>query len=511
MDVVDVSDKPHFFEAPKPQQSVVVTTATIDDRRALSGLKETLRPVRGVEPNTMRKYRVSILVDNQDVPRFMVYPYGDKAKKYRNLVDKDFFSSGLMSEAPSLFGLDSFTKGQSREVLITEGELDALSAYQMLDGTIPCVSIRGASTAQSDCKKAYDFLNGFDRILLCLDNDGPGKEATSQIAKLFDINKVLYVQLGDGLKDANDYLVNNRSKEFAGAVKNADRFRPKGIVSSNKQILEALNKDKSSAQVATYPFQSLDEITKGIRLGEVNLFTAQEKIGKTEIMRAIEHHLVKTTDYTLGIIHLEEQERRAICGLVGYELKAPCHLPDSGYSNEDIAKAYAQLTKRDDRVYFYSHFGSDDPDHILDVIRYLVAACDCKFIFLDHITMLVTGFEEEDERKKLDYISTRLAMLTRELNFTLFLVSHVNDDGKTRGSRNISKVADLIVSLNRDIEAEDQMERNTTRVLVKGNRFAGTTGPVKPLYFDSKTYVLSEKDEVEIQLNKLDSAKPNGF
>ena len=169
------------------------------------------------------------------------------------------------------------------------------------------------------------------------------------------------------------------------------------------------------------------------------------------------------------------------------------------------------MTKKDDRVYFYSHFGSDDPDVILDVIRYLVAVCDCKFIFLDHITMLVTGFEEDDERKKLDYISTRLAMLTRELNFTLFLISHVNDDGKTRGSRNIAKVADLIISLSRDIESEDLDTRNTTKVLVKGNRFAGMTGPIKPLYFDVKTYVLQEKDDLEIKTKKLEEANNGMF
>ena len=475
-----------------------------------AGMKETLRPIRGVSTDTMRKYRVSVLTDSSDTPKYMVYPYGKQAKKYRDLVNKDFRSTGLISEA-GLFGEDIFTAGMAREVLITEGELDALSAYQMLGGTIPCVSVRNAATAAKDCAKSIKYLNGFDRIILCLDNDEPGRNAAQQIARLFDINKVLYVPVADGLKDANDYLVANRIAEFAKAVQNADRFRPKNIISSNAQVLKALNDDQSSATVASYPFPTLNDLTKGIRLNEVNLFLAQEKIGKTEVMRAIEHHLVKTTDYNLGIIHLEEKERRAICGLVGYEVEAPVHLPDGGFSNDDIAKVYAKLTKRDDRVHFYSHFGSDDPDEILRIIRYMVTVCDCKFVFLDHITMLVTGFEDEDERKKLDYISTRLAMMTRELQFTLFLVSHVNDNGQTRGSRNIAKVADLIIHLSRNIEADDQDERNTTKLLVRGNRFAGTTGPAGHLYFDPKTYVLKEMTADEIKLSKLEqeNAKAN--
>jgi hypothetical protein len=106
--------------------------------------------------------------------------------------------------------------------------------------------------------------------------------------------------------------------------------------------------------------------------------------------------------------------------------------------------------------------------------------------------MLVTGFEGEDERKKLDFLSTKLAMMTRELDFTLFIVSHVNDDGKTRGSRNISKIADLIVSLDRDIESASFEERNKTYLTVRGNRYAGLSGPAGVLTFDPSSFTLSE-------------------
>jgi len=233
-------------------------------------------------------------------------------------------------------------------------------------------------------------------------------------------------------------------------------------------------------------------MTYGIRSKEVVLLLAQEKVGKTEIMRAIEYHLLKTTDDNIGIIHLEEEEKRSVQGLIGYELSVPCHLPDAGVSIEDQLEAYRQLTRRDGRVHYYSHFGSQDPDDVLQIIRYLVTVCHCQYIFLDHITMLVTGYEGDDERKKLDYLSTRLAMMTRELDFTLFMVSHVNDDGKTRGSRNISKVADLIISLDRNIEADTYDERNKTRLTVRGNRYAGLSGPAGALMFDPKTFKLSE-------------------
>lgn len=311
-------------------------------------------------------------------------------------------------------------------------------------------------------------------------------------------------------KDANEALAQpDTYKQLVQSWWQAKQYKPKGIISDYAEIEEVLRQE-SQAAIATFPFPTLNALSYGIRSGELVLFTAQEKVGKTEVMRAIEHHLLKTTDANIGVIHLEEEEKRSVHGLIGYELGVPCHLPDCPLSVEDQIKAYRDLTGRENRVQFYSHFGTDDPDNILDNIRYLVSGGGCKFVFLDHITMLVTGFAEteQDERKTLDRISTRLAMMTRELDFTLFLVSHVNDDGRTRGSRNIAKVADLIIHLDRDIEAPTVESRNTTVLTCRGNRFAGLTGPAGALWFDSKSFMLKEKDVDDAQGITLDITRP---
>lgn len=453
-------------------------------------------PHRGINSETLRFYDVKTNVNEQNVPISTEFKYGNDFTIIREWDRKAFKSSG-MSETVKLFGQDKFNSGSAKAITICEGAHDALATYQMLGSKYPCVAVRSASTALKDIQANHQYVNSFDQIYFCFDSDPAGEKALSQCASCFDINKVYHVKL-DKYKDANDYLEHNASKEFVSSWFNAPQYIRKGIVSSYKSIEEILSAD-AKATDATYPFSTLNDLTFGIRFGEVNLFTAQEKIGKTEVMRAIEYHLLTTTDHNIGIIHLEEQEKRSVQGLVSYELQTPCHLPTSSASKEDQIEAYKRITKRDGRLSFYTHFGSDDPDSILDTIRYLVTVCHCKFIFLDHITMLVTGFEDDDERKKLDYISTRLAMLTRELNFTLFLVSHVNDDGKTRGSRNISKIADLIVHLDRDIESHNPDERNCTHLLVKGNRFGGTTGPAGILRFNSDTYTIKELNDTELE------------
>jgi twinkle protein len=436
---------------------------------------------RGLTKDTLDKYSV-VFTDKE-----VIFPYSKDANKHRSLSNKSFYSSGPISDSP-LFGKSLFPNG--KYITITEGEFDAMSVYQMTGSKYPAISIRGSSSGKMDCKKEFKYLNSFERIYLCFDSDEPGQKAVAEVASLFNPNKVYHVKLNH-FKDANDYLVNDAAHLFSSDWWNARPYLPTGIVGDYSSIEDILNTE-SAKPIATYPYHKLQDMTYGIRSGEVNLFTAQEKVGKTEVMKSLEYHLLTTTDLNIGIIHLEEPEKRTIQGLVGYDLKAPIHLPDHSISTKDTVDTFKKITKRDNRCFLYKHFGSDDPQVILDTIRYLVVACECKVVFLDHITMLVTGFKNEDERKTLDHVSTHLAMMTKELDFTLFLVSHVNDDGKTRGSRNISKIADLIVHMERDIEAESISVRNKTQLLIKGNRYAGLSGPSSTLWFDPSTFTYTE-------------------
>jgi twinkle protein len=474
----------------------------VDLSRGSQGNILTNKSVRGLSSATLDFYHV------QHDGEVFHLPYNSgKAFKIRPVKPKAHptKTTGQFKEA-GLFGMERFSQASASAITITEGEADAMAVFQMMGSKYPAVSIKnGAQHARACCEEAYEYINAFDKVYICFDNDEVGKEAAADVASLFDPNKTYVVELTKH-KDANDYLIAGDDKEFARVWWNTKRWRPKGIVSGYDEVTGILGAPGNSS-IATYPFPKLDEMACGIQSGQVILVTAKEKVGKTEFLRAIEYHLLKTTDFNLGIIHLEEKERRAIQGLVGYELSQPVHRPDSNVSLEDQVAAYKALTKRDDRVFYYQHFGSEDPNVILSVLRYMVSVNRCKFVFLDHITMLVTGFEGDDERKKLDYLSTKMAELTRELDFTLFLVSHVNDDNKTRGSRAISQLASLRVHISRDKEAADPEVRNTMNVMVIDNRDGSDTGPSNPLRFDRKTYKLEEIQPKSYEASLRDGEK----
>lgn len=447
--------------------------------------------VRGLTPATLNYYGVRYEVADNGTVLSYVFPRPDGQILHRGVEQKEFWATGSKSDdALSLFGVDRFPPG-GKAVTITEGYFDALAVFQIHGSKYPAVAVQSASSAKTECSAAFEYLNSFDKIYLAFDSDEPGQKAAEAVARLFDFNKVYLVKLDPTYKDANGYLQAGKADSFIQAWWNAKRFLPESIVSSLSDFNQIIDEDVAKPSIP-YPFAKLQDMTYGMRGGEFVLVTAQEGIGKTEILRAIEYALLKDTKLNIGVLHLEESKARTLKGYVGQKLRSPIHLPEFSVSNEDVKKWLKEIAG-DERLHLYSHFGSDDPDVILSTIRWMAGACQCKVVFLDHITMVVTGLLGDDERRALDYISTQLKMMAQSLGFTVVVVSHVNDEGLTRGSRNISKVCDLRIDLSRDIKAADEVMRNTTFLTISKNRFAGKTGPAGALQFDPNTFLLEQK------------------
>ena len=446
-------------------------------------------PWRGLNKETLKFYDIKTKINSDGMPISIGLRYTNGAYQVRFLDQKDFIVvRNDKDETPSgLFGKDKFSAGSSKFVTITEGGIDAASLYQVLGS--PVVSVQSASTALRDCRVDRSYLNSFERVYLALDGDSPGREAASAVAKLFDPNKVYQVKF-DRFKDANDYLKAGADAELKHLWWNSRKYVPE-TVTEGIDTFERILLEPSKPGIA-YPFPTLTKMTYGIRTGESVLITAQEGIGKTELMHAIEYKLLKETTDAVGAIFLEEPKKRHLQALAGLELARPVHLPDCGCSEVEVVAALKKVVATDDRLYLYSHFGSDDPDVLLDTIRFLVSARGCRYVLLDHISMAVSGLQGEDERKALDYFSTQLEMMVVELDFALIIVSHVNDMGQTRGSRYISKVANTRIDATRDLTAVDPVVRNTLYLNLVKNRFGAQTGPAGKIVFDPLTFTMKE-------------------
>jgi twinkle protein len=460
-------------------------------------------PHRGLSEGTLRFYDIQTKFRDGE-PIETGFPYRPGAFKVRGFNEKTFTSIGDM-KTPGLFGKNRFDPGSKESITICEGEYDAPSIFQVTGGNTAGVSVRSSSQAFKDCSTDRDYINSFKRIIICFDNDEQGQKAARQVSSLFDFNKVYHVKFNKH-KDANDYLQNSEGPDLYTAWKGARRYSPDNIISQFGQIEDTLNEVKED-KIGEYPFKSLNQHLYGIHKGEIIVIKAgswapgksSSGVGKTEMFRAIEHHFLKTTKVKVGIIHLEEDNATTIKAIAGYELGQPAVLPDSGLSASDIFEGYKKAVGNDDtRVHIYSSFELEDETIFLDNLRFLGTAAGCSVFFLDHITWLGTGLEQEDERRKLDRLSQKLKLLAKELRIAIVMISHTNDEGRTRGSRNIENVANTIIHLTRDKDSPDPVVRNTVHISVEKARLGGRAGPAGKAYFDPYTNVLREFQQEDL-------------
>jgi len=122
-------------------------------------------------------------------------------------------------------------------------------------------------------------------------------------------------------------------------------------------------------------------------------------------------------------------------------------------------------------------------------------------IFIDHLSILVSGLEIMDERKAIDRTMTLLRQLTEETGCTLHLVTHLrrlNSDrsheegveinlGHLRGSHGIAQISDTVVALERDTQSDDPVVSNTTTLRVLKCRYTGDVGLAGRLFYEKKT------------------------
>lgn len=449
-------------------------------------------PRRGISKETHEFFGVKTQIDSTGKPVSVCYPHPAGYQQIKLLDQKKFWFQGENRSTPGGFFRNLFPAGSAKSITITEGADDGMSAWQML-GKYPVYPVRSSGSALSDVRADYDYLNSFEKIYLCLDDDEPGRRAAQEIASVFGYGKIYHVKNAP-LKDATDFLEQKREKEFKNIWWNAKRWMPDSVISSFASIEAEIMKTEN-AVAFSWPFPSLQDSTGGLKVHKQYLVTGLEGTGKTELLHETWHHLMKTyPDLNIGVLHMEEPLLDTLTIQVGKMMKLPLYLPENAIPKADLLAQYKKLVVRDDRVHFFHHFGSEDTDVILNTIRFMVAACGCQVVFFDNYQHAVTGRTKDRDTEALDYLANRLEALVKELPFTLVAISHENDNELTRGSRNISKECDVWINMKRDIKGGSNMQLLT---LNKG-RGCRKTGPIGNLFYDQSTATLSEYKTEEL-------------
>ena len=466
-------------------------------------------PQRRLSQETCSRFGVTVEYSSTGEIQKHYYPYynsesGDIcAAKVRDVKTKGFHATGDMSGA-GFFGQQQCSG--NKYITITEGELDALSVYEMFNKQYDVVSLRsGASNAVKEIKEQLEWLESYENIVICFDNDKAGEAALEQVKDLFSPNKLRICKLP--VKDASDMLVANRVKDFTQLWWNAKVYRPDGIVAGTETWDTLV--EKRQVKSIPYPWEGLNHITRGHRPYELVTITSGSGMGKSQFIREIEYDLLRRCEGNIGVLALEEDLARTSLGIMSVAANRPLHLEED--TPVDQLRPFWEATLGTGRYYLFDHWGSTSADNLLARVRYMAKALDCRYVVLDHLSIVVSSQESGDERKAIDEIMTKLRTLVAETGIGLFLVSHLrrsqgkaHEDGaqislgELRGSQAIAQLSDIVIGMERDQQNANEDIRNTTTVRVLKNRYTGETGPACWLQYDRSTGRMTEVANPEI-------------
>lgn len=453
-------------------------------------------------------------------PGYQIAQYYDDAgnvvaQKLRH-PDKTFAWVGEPKKA-GFFGKQT-AKGKSRKCLVvTEGEIDALTVAQVLAGIddVVVVSVQnGAQSAAKTFKADLQWVESFDKVVLCFDNDEHGIEAAKECAALLTPGKTQIAELP--LKDANDMLKAGRSSELLTAIRTAKVYRPDGLTMGEELIASVLEDDPEAD--AKYPWEGLNAISLGMRYGELVTVTAGIGTGKTTFLTELVYHL-KMEGNKVGMLMLEESTKITARRLVGHYLNKPVQVSRVGIDKADLAKA-ATAVLGDNGVVLYDHQGETDLDNLFVKVRYMVHALGIRFVVIDNLSALVAGMDERDERRTIDKAMRAMWQLAQRENIVIFLAVHLkriegnkgHEDGvqtslsHLRGSQSIASNSNLVIGIERDQQG-DQRNESTIRVLK--NRLTGETGKACTLSYNAETGRLREADASPFTPMAASAAQPN--
>lgn len=463
---------------------------------------------RGIRRDVAERYkvRVGLSQTNREVNSHFYPKYRDgilSSFKVRNLDPKYFYAVGNGSQC-DFFGEEQAKFGDvfSGKLFIFEDELSAMSGYQCLvDATKStykpaCVSLPdGAGSIASVFSRRRKFLDSFQELVICMDNDEAGEEAVTKARALYPKIKVARIPKGrkkDGglIKDANDLLMEGRGVELNNCLRfNAATESPAGAVTVSECLEDALKKPEWGFE---YPWKGLTELTYGIRLGEMIAVGGGVGGGKTLIAHELTAWLINKYQQKVGVFMLEETTGNTLKNIAGKSANIPFHKPDAEFDEDQLRD---EILKYDGNLFLYKNYGQNSWEDIKRCIRFWVIEHGVKFLFIDNVTALVSHLTATEINSEVAKIGVELSGLCNELGCTAFIFSHLNppkngapheEGGQVQevqftGSRALMRFSQVILGFERNKQAEGDAKNLSMIRLLKERNFGGS-GVVPSIY-----------------------------
>lgn len=501
----------------KPQVYVKSPEQIQKEIEEINGYQTVALPDRKLTQNSLEYYGVKIGVSEEDgvTPQTHHYPYykGDNLTGYkcRIIENKKFFSVGDVKSV-DLFGWKQAVLSGAKKLFVTEGEIDAISLYQIFkqvnvgsayaDRVPAIVSLpHGVASADRDLLANREKIFAhFKEVVLVFDEDQAGRDGVERVLKVFP-EGVSVAHLPK--KDANECLKEGLHK----AAYNAVVFNSTKPKNTRLVLADTLFEEAKKVAEAGYPWpwEHVTRKTRGIRLGETIYIGAGQKQGKSEIVNTLAAFFIDKLDWKVLLAKPEESNKKSVKLVAGKIAGKIFHDPEVEFDEAAYNDACNRMRGKLHLINLYQHLGWDT---LRADIR-AAATEGCKAIFIDPITNLTNGMEAASANVKLQEIAQELSAMALDLNIVIFIFCHLRnpDSGPPHerggevlssqfaGSRAMARSCNLMFGLegNRDPHLSPE-ERNIRTLVLLEDREFGEVGRFR-LYWDRATGLFNEIGE----------------
>ncbi len=420
------------------------------------------------------------------------------------MAGKKFSWLKLNEDAPShqtcrLFGMNVFGEKGDRKVIVTTGELDAMTIAQETGFKYPVFSVLGGDdSAYKELQANYRELDRYQEIILWFDNDESGQRVVKECASLFEVGKVKIAKV-EGFKDASEIKQAGRPGDILPAIYAAVTWSPEGIVNA-ADCLDDLLDEEAFTPTYVYKWGFLNDMLKGLYKGQVVYLVAGTGRGKTTLLFDQEIDWLRQ-GAKIGHCGFEDMRADVQIGLLSAYLGRRLLLQP--LPRDELIKAHKELFGGRMVELFDPETAQWGMEPVFKYIRYMVKALECDIIIVDPLSFIAAGIQGNDKVAILDSVAQRLSLLAKEIGCNIIISHHLKrpekDEGHEngaeimlahlRGSGSLANFASSVIAIEGDQQGEDPTLR-TIRVLK--NRKIGPTGIAGTLSYDVETGVFTD-------------------
>lgn len=474
---------------------------------------------RGISDEVLKFYGCRTEYDSNGDVEARYYPYtiDSKIAGYKCRTHPKIFGGNIGNTGKDcdLYGRFRFNTG--KYILIVEGEEDAHAAYQMFleyarfknsEFVTAVVSLGQGAASVKQIANNYEFLSGFEHIVLGVDNDAAGEDALEKLIPALPKGKVKIAKWTKH-KDPNAYLEADDGKRFISDFYNAQSYVPAGVVGSDK-IYDRIKQFTAMDRLPFPPImKELNEMFNGgLTLKHIVNIAADTGIGKTSLVNEVIYHWIFNSPYKIGIVSMELDVAQYGEALFSRHISRKLALmPDEEkmkFLNSEKAQAQADIlfqTESGDPRFFLCEDRDGSVEQLQEVIEQMIISSGCRVIVLDPLQDVLDGLSNDEQAVFMKWAKSMI----KSHGVLFIFINHKRksqantpggmNESDIHGSSTIIKSASVNILLSRDKQAEDDIVRNTTAIVVSKNRMCGLTGPAGELYYDNYSHTLHNKAE----------------